>query len=50
MDAAEAIRMIHDRGFEVRDNSDAEAVDDDYNTNRINISITGGVIEFAAVY
>ncbi len=50
MDAAEAIRTIHDRGFEVRYNTDAEAVDDDYNTNRINIWVTEGVIKFAAVY
>ena len=49
MDATEAIEMIRDAGFEMRDNTGQEAVESDFDEDRININIEDGVIEFAWV-
>lgn len=49
MDAAEAIEMIRDAGFDMRDNTGQEAVDSDFDANRINIETEDGVVEFARV-
>jgi hypothetical protein len=50
MTADEAISIIGEEGFEVRDNTDADTVDSDFNPGRINIWIVDDVIDFAAVY
>ncbi len=49
MDATEAIEMIRDAGFEMRDNTGQETVESDADANRININTSDGVIEFARV-
>lgn len=50
LDAAEATDTIRAEGFEVRDVTDLEVVQSDFNPNRINILISTGIVEFAAVY
>jgi len=50
LDAAEATDIIRAEGFEVRDVTDVEVVQSDFNPNRINISLRNGIVEFAAVY
>lgn len=50
MEADEAVDLIGEEGFEVRDNTGADLVDSDFNPARINIWIADGVVDFAAVY
>lgn len=50
LDVADAKEAIRSGGFEVRDLTGLDAVNDDRNLNRINISTSNGVVDFAAVY
>lgn len=50
LDVADAKRAIQAAGFELRDITGLDAVNDDSNPNRINISASNGVVDFAAVY
>jgi hypothetical protein len=48
--ADDAIDVIRDEGFEMRDNTDADEVHSDFNPDRINIWLVDGIVDFAAVY
>ena len=46
---SDAIDLIRRSGFEVRDNTDADEVESDFNPERIDIYIVDGVVDFADV-
>ncbi|MFK7916436.1 MAG: hypothetical protein AB8G14_00045 [Ilumatobacter sp.] len=46
----EAIDAARDAGFDVRDMTNVDAVDSDFNPARINVSTTNGIVVFAVVY
>lgn len=48
--ADDAIDMVRDEGFEIRDNTSVDAGDGGFNPNRINIWLVDGIVDFAAVY
>lgn len=48
--AADAIDVVRDEGFEIRDNTSVDVVTSDFDPNRINIWLVDGIVDFAAVY
>lgn len=46
----DAIDMVRNEGFEIRDNTSVDVGNSDFNPNRINIWLVDGIVDFAAVY
>ena len=47
--ADDAIAVVRDEGFAIRDNSDADDANSDFNPDRINIWLVDAIVDFAAV-